>query len=105
MDSLAEHTETVVEIDRELMSVVPDYLESRRLDCHTIECLLRAGDLVGIRTLGHRLKGSGGSYGFDEISEIGEILENAALVGDAVNIESSVELLKIYLSRIKVVYV
>ncbi len=105
MDSLTQHTDIRIEIDRELMSVVPDYLESRRLDCHVIECLLLAGDLDGIRLLAHRLKGSGGSYGFDEISAIGEILECAVLVGNVVEIVSSVESLKIYLSRIKVVYV
>ena len=58
-----------VEIDRELSVVVPGFLENRQLDCGLIERLLAEGAMSEIRTLGHRMKGSGGSYGFDEISE------------------------------------
>lgn len=105
MDSVVENADIRIEIDQELVSVVPDYLENRRLDCQLIERLLAAGDLAEIRTMGHRMKGSGGSYGFDAISEIGEILELAALAADDDRIRSSVERLRNYLSRIRVVYV
>jgi len=70
-----------------------------------IERLLAEGALGEIQSLAHRMKGSGGSYGFDEISEIGETLEFAALVSDADGIRSAIELLKKYLSRITVAYV
>lgn len=94
-----------VEIDRELVSVVPEYIENRQRDCLVIERLLAEGSLADIRTLGHRMKGSGGSYGFDEISEIGENLECAALVSDSDSIRSAVEQLRRYLSRVSVTYV
>jgi hypothetical protein len=104
MDS-DENSDILIEIDQELLTVVPDYLENRRLDCLLIERLLAVGHLAEIRTLGHRMKGSGGSYGFDEISEIGEVLECAALLPDADVIRSAVERLKRYLSCVTVVYV
>jgi chemotaxis protein histidine kinase CheA len=94
-----------VEIDQELVSIVPDYLENRRSDCFLIERLLEEGCLAEIQSLAHRMKGSGGSYGFDVISEIGEVLERAALVPDANVIRSAVEQLKIYLSCIEVSYI
>ena len=94
-----------IEVDQELVSIVPDFLDHRRLDCLLIERLLAECDLEGIQSLGHRMKGSGGSYGFDEISEIGESLEFAALVADADGIMSAVERLKLYLSRLMVSYV
>jgi hypothetical protein len=94
-----------VEIDRELVSVVPDYLNNRRSDCLLIESLLDEGRLAEIRTLGHRMKGSGGSYGFDVISEIGEALECAALAQDADAIRSAIDRLRRYLSCVVVSYI
>ena len=94
-----------VEIDQELMSVVPEYLENRYLDCAKIENLLVTGGLECIQTLGHRMKGSGGSFGFDEISVIGEALELAAQEGDAEAIRTSVCNLKTYLKRVSVIYI
>ena len=104
MDSV-EHTDIRIEIDQDLVTVVPDYLENRRLDCQVIERLLAEDNVAGIQALAHRMKGSGGSYGFDEISEIGEILEFAALVPDVDGIRSAVEQLKRYLSRVTVTYI
>ena len=104
MDSMG-NTRIRIEIDQELATVVPEYLENRRLDCFLIERLLAEGGMAEIRSLGHRMKGSGGSYGFDEISEIGEALECAALVSDADVIRSAIDRLKSYLSRITVAYI
>jgi len=92
----------LVEIDPDLLPVVPDYLESRRRDCAEIERLLVYGGMEYIQTLGHRMKGSGGSLGFDEISEIGEVLELAAQVPDADGIKSAVGRLERYLARVSV---
>ena len=58
--------------------MVPAYLESRGQECDEIERLLYTGGAEHIILLGHRMRGSGGSLGFDEISEIGELLEMAA---------------------------
>ena len=92
----------LVEVDPELMQIIPDYLESRRRDCTEIERLLAFGDMEYIQTMGHRMKGSGGSFGFDEISEIGEALELAAQVTDAEGIKSAVGRLERYLARVSV---
>ena len=104
MDNM-ENIRIRIEIDKELVTVVPEYLENRRLDCLLIERRLAEGDLAEIRSLGHRMKGSGGSYGFDEISEIGEDLECAALVSDADGIRAAIERMKSYLSRVTVTYI
>ena len=95
----------MIEIDQELTTFVPEYLENRRLDCLMLEQLLAEGRWADIQTLGHRMKGSGGSCGFDEISEIGESLECAAQLSDADEVRSAAERLKKYLSRVAVTYV
>ena len=94
----------LVEIDRELIPVVPEYLAGRRRDCAEIRSLLASGDVECIQVLGHRMKGSGGSFGFDEISEIGEALELAAQIPDAEGIRSAVGRLENYLARVSVAY-
>jgi len=94
-----------VEISRELESLVPPYLESRVRECDELEQLLLSGGIEGILLLGHRMKGSGGSIGFDEISEIGEVLEKAAHRADGEQIRLAVEQLREYLSRVRVEYV
>ena len=57
----------------ELRSLYLDYL---RGEVDTFRSLLVRKDLKGIRELGHRLKGSGGSYGFPHISGLGEIIQH-----------------------------
>lgn len=94
-----------VEVDSEIKSIVPEFLENRRKDCLLIGSLLAGDSFSEIRILGHRMKGAGGSYGFDDISVIGEIIENAALAGDKATISSAMLQLSHYLERVVVVYV
>lgn len=93
-----------IEIDQDLMPVIPEYLEGRRRDCAEIERLLVSGGMENIKTLAHRMKGSGGSFGFDEISGIGEALELAAQASDTEGVRAAVVRLETYLARVSVVY-
>ena len=66
--------------------------------------MLRDDDLEEIQRTGHSLKGSGGGYGFDELTRIGAALEEAAADGDATSIAAELEVLADYLERVEVVY-
>jgi HPt (histidine-containing phosphotransfer) domain-containing protein len=94
-----------VEVNSEVQSIVPEFLENRKKDCLLIDSLLDGNSFFEIRSLGHRMKGAGGSFGFDDISEIGEVIELAALAADKETISSSVLQLSNYLERVTVVYV
>lgn len=94
-----------VEIDSILEPIVPEFLGNRKNDCATILQLLDQGAFSEIRTIGHRMKGAGGSYGFDDISEIGEIVEEASLKTDHDTIRAAILRLTDYLERVLVVYV
>lgn len=94
-----------VEVDSEVQSIVPEFLENRKKDCLLISNLLEMDSFREIRSLGHRMKGAGGSYGFDDISAIGEVIEEAALSADNKAISSAVLQLSNYLERVVVVYV
>jgi len=106
MNNRDKQTDTLtVEVESVLEPIVPEFLANRRSDCELIRQLLDNGAFTDIRTIGHRMKGAGGSYGFDDISEIGEIVENASLVGDRETILTAVQRLAEYLDRVSVVYV
>ena len=104
--SVTTYPDTIaVEIDSEIQSIVPEFLENRGKDCLLIRKLLENDSFSEIRTIGHRMKGAGGSYGFDDISEVGETIEIAALAGDKQNIDSAVQRLSDYVERVAVVYI
>ena len=93
-----------VQIDEGLQEIVPGFLENRRRDVQTLERALKENDLNAIHLIGHRLKGDGGGYGFDAISVIGGVLEQAAAREDRVVIRRQIAELVDYLARVTVVY-
>jgi HPt (histidine-containing phosphotransfer) domain-containing protein len=94
----------IVTIDLDLEDLVPDYLENRRQDCHAVLQRLENGDYEGIRVVGHTMKGTGGGYGFDAITDMGQALEEAAKQPDPEAIRSVVSQLEHYLQAIEIVY-
>jgi HPt (histidine-containing phosphotransfer) domain-containing protein len=93
-----------VTIDADLEDLIPDYLENRRQDCQAVLQLLEQGDYEAIRVLGHTMKGSGGGYGFDAITDMGKVLEEAAKQQDKAAIRQVVAQLEHYLQAIEIVY-
>jgi CheY-like chemotaxis protein/HPt (histidine-containing phosphotransfer) domain-containing protein len=83
---------------------IPLFLESTREDLEALSDALRADDYARVRFIGHDLKGTGGGYGFDEISVIGKCIEEAALRSDRREIAKQIAALADYLSRVDVVY-
>ena len=45
-------------------------------------------ELDSLRTFGHNIKGSGGMYGFDEVTHLGTKIEASAKASDRVKIKS-----------------
>lgn len=95
---------TVVSADIELQDLIPGYLESRERDVSAISAALEQGDYETIQRLGHSMKGSGGGYGFDVITDLGGLLEEAAKASDDPGIKIQVSRLKEFLSSLEVVY-
>ncbi|HAP40579.1 MAG: Hpt domain-containing protein [Nitrospira sp.] len=100
----SHQTTILVQISQDLEAIVPGFLANRRRDLATIEACLKQGDLTTIRLLGHRMKGDGGGYGFDQISTIGDRLEQAAIAQDPVSVAAEVTQLTDFLARVSVIY-
>ena len=95
----------IAEVDTDLQDIVPIFLDNRREDAHLLQEAVAQGDFETIRVTGHNMKGSGGGYGFDGITEIGKEIETAAKSKDAAAVEAGIEKLTDYLQRVRVVYV
>jgi CheY-like chemotaxis protein len=94
----------VTHVDMEFKELIPGYIAERQSDIHKIREALKMQDYETIRTLGHTLKGSGGGFGFDTISEIGSHIENAAQGKNSGQIQDHVNQLAEYIDNVEIVY-
>ena len=81
---------------------IPEYLDNRKRDANNILDKLKAGNFADIKVLGHKMKGSGKLYGFEEISEIGEAIEQSAGLNDLEEIKKLHSRLSSYLEEVEV---
>jgi len=100
----ADNGRIVVHIDPDIEDLIPGFLENRRKDMATITEALHVEDYETIQRMGHSMKGAGGGYGFDEITDIGMRMETAAQDEDRDEILGQVQALSDYLERVVIVY-
>ncbi|MBI5186478.1 MAG: Hpt domain-containing protein [Nitrospinae bacterium] len=101
---LTQNEKIIVRVDPDIQDLIPDFLKMRRDDIKSIQSALLKNDLRTIEILGHSMKGSGGGYGFDRISEIGGVLEIAAKNDNKEGIRKQTADLSNYLDRVEVVF-
>lgn len=94
----------IVKVDADLKDLIPGFLRTRREDVAAITAAVEAGNWDAVYILGHGMKGSGGGYGFDEISAIGAVIETAAKAKDAAAVKTGAARLADYLGRIDIQY-
>lgn len=94
----------IVIVDSDLEELIPGFMQNRQADINAILTAAHNLDYETIRVIGHTLKGIGGSYGFDRITELGKAIEQA---GKQKNSESAKQLayaLQQYLEDVEVRY-
>jgi HPt (histidine-containing phosphotransfer) domain-containing protein len=96
--------EIPVKIDRSLADLTPKFLASCRQTAGEIRRAIESGDVVLPRRIGHSLKGTGGSYGFDEIALLGGEIERAASEADMEALRVLAERLERYVARVRPVF-
>lgn len=93
-----------VYIDPDLEDIIPTFLANRQKDLHTLRTALTEKDFDTIGTLGHRMRGDGGGYGFNAISDIGGSMELAAGRRDEPAIHRQTAALEDFLSRVHIIF-
>jgi len=105
MKPLDESSDKIrIRVDADLQDLVPGYLENRESDLLIYQQALEKGDFDSIAVLGHSMKGSGGGYGFNDLSQIGRTIEKAAKSKDKESVRKSIIDLTAYLKKLEIVY-
>ena len=81
--------ENIAYVDKELEELVPIYIEHRRNDMGVFKTALAERNFEVLEQKGHSLKGSGGGYGMQRLTELGADLERYAKNRD-INMASDV---------------
>lgn len=95
----------VIEVESDFEELIPLFLEQRRKDQVVMAHALEAGDFEALRLVGHGMSGAGGSYGFLQITDMGEAIERAARDRDHAELVKQATLMADYMERIVVKYV
>ena len=94
----------IIRVDPDLEDLIPGFLANRHKDIQSVGEALAQEDYAAIAKKGHTMKGVGGGYGFDAITDIGRAIEQAAKDQNPAQIRAALETLSDYLERIEIVY-
>jgi CheY-like chemotaxis protein/nitrogen-specific signal transduction histidine kinase len=75
-------------VDPGMKELAPGYLERRSADLPRLREMSTLRDWEGLAAAGHKLKGSGATYGFPLLSRIGARLEAAAKTANGADVEA-----------------
>lgn len=90
-------------VDPGLKELVPGFLANRRKDLETIGRALDSGNIDAIGVVGHNIRCFSRVYGFDDLTALGEEIQQAAAERSLMRIAHAQSRLADYLSRIHVV--
>src|SRR5450759_4768384 len=93
----------LVRANPKFADLIPGFLQNRRQDVIAMLDALDRGDFETVESLGHGMKGAGGNYGFQAITDIGAALEQAAESADIDASRKWVGELSRYLERVEIV--
>ncbi len=94
----------IVQIDPDLEDLIPGFLVNRVDDIAKLQSALNESDFENITSIGHSIKGVGGGYGFDLMSELGANIETAGKNSDVDIIRENINRLDDYLKRVEIEY-
>lgn len=97
-------SKVTVYVDIDLEELIPIFLNGRQEDIVALKNALAAKDFKELERLGHSLKGVGGGYGFDFITEIGDKIEKSALIADGSHIQSLIDVMETSLDNLEIIY-
>ena len=94
-----------VEVDQDLEELIPGYLEKRVKDVEQLRGWVDDENYSEIQELSHKIKGSGGGYGFQHLSEYASLMEQASKEKDLSVIKENIEKIDDYVKRVRVKFV
>jgi HPt (histidine-containing phosphotransfer) domain-containing protein len=94
----------IVEVDQDLSDLIPGFLARKRADVAAIFEAVGRRDYEEISHIAHRIKGEGGSYGFDAMTDMGRSMQQAAATRDDGAVTTLARQLLNYLDHLEIVF-
>jgi HPt (histidine-containing phosphotransfer) domain-containing protein len=94
----------VVHIDPSFEPLMPRFMANRQKEIVTMRQALTGQDFETVRRVAHGMKGVGGSYGLDRVTELAATIEQAAKSADATTLHHQLHILESYLNNIQIAY-
>lgn len=94
----------VVRVARNAADLVPRFMKTRRSELPAMKAAIAARDFERLRKIGYRMRGIGGSYGFDAVSTLGRRIEESAEAKDLAALRRHLSEYRGYLLSVDIVY-
>ena len=95
----------IVEIDKDIEEIIPDFLKHRNEEINILKTALANRNFTEIQSIGHKVSGNAGSYGFDQLGTYGAALEKLAIEQNKNGINEQISNFENYLTSIEIKYV
>jgi HPt (histidine-containing phosphotransfer) domain-containing protein len=93
-----------VKVPKDLEDLIPMFMSNRKKEIENLKAALAASNYEEMRQIGHRMKGSGRSYGFATITEIGKRIEDGARGSDGAALAVCLDEYVDYLDKVVITY-
>ena len=97
-----ESDKILVRVEADIEDLIPQFLKNREKDIQDMRQAIALNDFEIISGIGHGMKGAGGSYGFEALTDIGTEIELAAEQKDREKIGRLVDMLSDYMDRVEI---
>jgi len=94
-------TSDQIRINEDVADLVPEYLANMKIEIDKISQLLKDGKFDLIARIGHNLKGTGATFGFEKVSELGAQIEEAGKTSDPLRIKTLATEAEIWLGQVR----
>jgi HPt (histidine-containing phosphotransfer) domain-containing protein len=92
------------QVERAILELIPAFLHNRKGEVESLRQALETRDFALVRHLGHRMRGVGGSYGFEYVTLLGRRFEHCGRARDAELLGELVAEYADYLSTVRIEY-
>lgn len=95
-----------VYVENILAPYVKTFLQERFNDVNALNDSIHDSNWDQIRKVGHKLQGTSGSYGFNELGECGRIIEEIAINSKDINVVSTLtQKMEEHLRNVQIIFV
>jgi HPt (histidine-containing phosphotransfer) domain-containing protein len=93
-----------VTVAKDLEDLIPVFMGNRHKEVEALRTALASANFEQLRQLGHRMRGVGNSYGFENVTLFGKRIEDGAQNADSAVIEACIAEYRDYLATVQISY-